>query len=274
MLNLLNAIFQNVGQSPIQKVILQETRLDPELIGLKSCRLDVRASTCQGEQVNVEVQLANEGNMESRSLFYWSKLFTSQLHKGDDYSKLKRTIAVNILDFRYFGGLPSHNLFRIRDEISRSLLTELLEIHFIQLPLLGMEDELDLEDPFTRWLLFLSDRTDPRVKEEILMKDRTIQKAHQDLEALATDGNARRMYELREKALLDLRSGLNHARREGHQQGLEQGLEQGLDQGLELGRMEEKARLARLLLEQGFSEDAIIHLVGMSKTQMAAIKGE
>ena len=80
------------------------------------------------------------------------------------------------------------------------------------------------------------------------------------------------MYELREKALLDVGSGLNHARREGHQQGLEQGLEQGLDQGLELGRMEEKARLARLLLEQGFSEDAIIHLVGMSKTQMAAVK--
>ena len=37
-----------------------------------------------------------------RSLYYWSKLYTSQLEQGMPYRSLRKTIAINLLDFQLF----------------------------------------------------------------------------------------------------------------------------------------------------------------------------
>jgi predicted transposase/invertase (TIGR01784 family) len=99
LLNLLNAILTKTGQEPISDLELQETTLDAEMVGLKSCRLDIRAITSKNHQINVEIQILNRRDMEKRSLYYSSRLYTAQLKEGEEYRELNKTIAVNILDF-------------------------------------------------------------------------------------------------------------------------------------------------------------------------------
>jgi predicted transposase/invertase (TIGR01784 family) len=56
--------------------------------------LDIRAKTAKGEQLNIEVQLVNQYNMDKRTLFYWSKIYSEQLREGQPFNDLKKTITI------------------------------------------------------------------------------------------------------------------------------------------------------------------------------------
>ena len=46
--------------------------------------------------------LSEESKMHKRSLFYWAKLYASQLNKGRSYKELCPVITINILGFNLF----------------------------------------------------------------------------------------------------------------------------------------------------------------------------
>ena len=128
MLNLLNAILTKSGQEPIRDLELQETTLDAEIVGLKSCRLDIRAITSKNHHINVEVQIMNRHDMEKRSLYYSSRLYTTQLNKGEDYRELNNTIAIDILDFSRFTSTKFHSIYKLLEIETGEQLTDALEI--------------------------------------------------------------------------------------------------------------------------------------------------
>ena len=80
--------------------------LNPELpkdyVGVKGARLDVLVRLASGQLVNVEIQVANQGNIAQRSLFYWSRVYGEQLTLGASYEVLKPVYGVYILDFEWF----------------------------------------------------------------------------------------------------------------------------------------------------------------------------
>lgn len=63
--------------------------------------IDMRARTAKGENVDIEVQLTNQGNMDKRTLFYWGKMYLENIKQGEDYTSLEKVITINILDFDY-----------------------------------------------------------------------------------------------------------------------------------------------------------------------------
>ena len=69
--------------------------------------------------------------MIKRSLYYWSKLYSEQLGEGQDYSVLKRTICINILNFKYLKTRKFHSGYRLKEIYSNEELTNVAEIHFI-----------------------------------------------------------------------------------------------------------------------------------------------
>ena len=259
LLNLLNAILAKTEQTPIQDLTLEEIELKAETLGLKRCRLDIRALTSHNHHINIEVQLLNQGNMEKRSLYYWSKLYTEQLSEGQDYSELHKTIAINILDFPYLTNDKVHSIYRVLETETLTELSDMLEMHFLELPRLN-ERPYDLDCPLTRWLLFLSDQTSQELKEAILVRDENIRHAYEDLEKLAADKNARRQYELREKAALDYRSSMYTARKEGREEGREEGAHL------------ERIRLVKKLLVQGFDENSIKEVAEITQAELDEIK--
>ncbi|MDR3191697.1 MAG: Rpn family recombination-promoting nuclease/putative transposase, partial [Treponema sp.] len=73
----LNAVLGREGSEAVVSVeIIENKRISAEVIGDKTSILDVRAKLGSGERVEIEVQLRNVGNMDRRSLFYWSREFS------------------------------------------------------------------------------------------------------------------------------------------------------------------------------------------------------
>lgn len=55
------------------------------------------------------------------------------LEEGNRYRTLQKTIAVNTLDFDVFAGEQYHIVFHVREDTTGHMLTDGLEIHFLEL---------------------------------------------------------------------------------------------------------------------------------------------
>ena len=99
LISFLNATLK--PKNKITSVKIKGTDIAKQFIEDKYSRLDVKATTSNDETINIEIQLKNEHNMIKRSMYYLSKMYEEQLGEGDDYSKLGRTVCINILNFKY-----------------------------------------------------------------------------------------------------------------------------------------------------------------------------
>ncbi|MDF2716992.1 MAG: Rpn family recombination-promoting nuclease/putative transposase [Paenibacillus sp.] len=158
LISLLNAILRLEGERRIVNLmVIENKQLAKKLIDDKTGRLDVRAETADRVQINIEVQLTDYRNMPRRSLFYLSKLYADSIKSGGRYEELKKTIAINIVDFRLFEFERFHSTFHFyEDNEDRFMLTDAMEVHFIEYPKFKATRK-DLEDPLHRWLLFLDE---------------------------------------------------------------------------------------------------------------------
>ncbi|MDR0725013.1 MAG: Rpn family recombination-promoting nuclease/putative transposase, partial [Prevotellaceae bacterium] len=77
LLSFLQGVLQKTQKDKIVSITILENRLmSADIIGDKSGVLDIRAEMSDGSKVNIEVQLRDVGNMDRRSLFYWSREYT------------------------------------------------------------------------------------------------------------------------------------------------------------------------------------------------------
>ena len=204
----------------ITSVEIKNTDLNKGYIEDKFSRLDVKATTSNEEIINIEIQLKNEYNMIKRSLYYWSKLYSEQLNEGEDYSILKRTICINILNFKYLKTRKFHSAYRLKEIYSNEELTDVAEIHFIEIP--KLEDCYDEKDMLVPWIEFLKDPESEKVR-NLEMSIEEIRQAKDELIKMSNDDIQRELYEMRAKTLKDKISALNEAERKGIQKGIQEG---------------------------------------------------
>ena len=88
---------------------VEDKSFSADAVGDKSVTFDIRVILLNGVKVNVEVQLRNNHNMDKRSLYYWSKEYSSSLKAGQDYIELPSVVAINIVNFDCFakGSYPA-----------------------------------------------------------------------------------------------------------------------------------------------------------------------
>lgn len=91
----------NIPTESITEIVVNNPEMPPESITGKFSRLDL-SLTVDNRLVNVEIQVKNDVDYRDRTLFYWAKLYTSELKSGEDYSELKQTITINIINFICF----------------------------------------------------------------------------------------------------------------------------------------------------------------------------
>ena len=207
--------FLNTAIKPEHKIVdveLRNVEITKEAIEDKNSRLDVKAVADDGTIINVEIQLTNKHNMPKRTLFYWSKLYSEQLKEGIDYSNLKKTICINIVDFIQFKEIKEyHSIFRVKEEKTGISLDDVLEIHFLELPKLKGFDKADL---LSGWGMFLKEPSSD-VVEEAEESIREIKTAKKKLWVISSDEDEREKYRMREKGKLDEFSAMAQATREG-----------------------------------------------------------
>ena len=225
LISFLNAVLK--PKKPIVSVEIKNSDLEKEYIEDKFSRLDVKALTSNKEIINIEIQLKNEYNMIQRSLYYWSKLYEEQLSEGDRYDKLSRTVCINILDFKYLKNDRFHNGYRLKEIETNEELTNLQEIHFIEIPKLKrFESTEEIVDLLEGWVEFLRD-PESEVIRKLEMSNKEIREAKDELYRLSRNSKERELYYLREKYLRDEISALANAKEKGLKEGLKQGLFEG-----------------------------------------------
>ncbi|GAP73466.1 hypothetical protein SAMD00024442_92_4 [Candidatus Symbiothrix dinenymphae] len=262
LLAFLNAVLHRTGKDNLQSVEIREDRMfSAEIIGDKTSILDVRAKTADGTKVNVEVQLSNMGNMDKRSLFYWSRDFSESLEKGQDYLELPAVININIVNFEFLPGDDFHTSFHLWEDHNREcMLSDALEIHFIDMVKFRRLAEKDiLNNPLHRWLTFFDKNTNEIILEEVINMDPAIQKAQERITFVAQDKESLREYRMRERAMWDFTSAINFARREGE------------GKGIGIGENRTTAKHARKLSQRGMNIVEIADITDLSIEEVKKI---
>ena len=210
LISFLNAILKPANK--ITEVEIKGTDIEKKFIDDKYSRLDVKATTNNNEIINIEIQLKNEYNMIQKDLYYLSKLYKDQLKEREYYSSLNRTVCINILNFKYLKTEKFHSTYRLKDLESNEELTDIIELHFIEIPKLPIDS--DEKDMLIAWTEFLRNPESEKVR-NLEMSIEEIREAKDELIKMSNDSVQREIYDMREKTRKDTVSALNEAERKG-----------------------------------------------------------
>lgn len=218
LISFINAVLKRTKKEPIVEIeIIDNKQLTKELILDKTGIIDVRAKTSKGENIDIEVQLTDQGNMDKRTLFYWGKMYLENIKQGQDYTSLEKVITINILDFEFLGTENYQSSFHLWEDIEKDyMLTDVVEIHFLELPKFRKKKDKEYrENAIERWLMFLEKDTPEATLKELMSLDTAIEKAEQKIEYLSSDEETMRIYYERERSLHERANMISSAEERG-----------------------------------------------------------
>lgn len=200
--------------------------MSPEHDHDKLTHLDVACVLDIGEQVEVEVQVANEKNMSRRTLYYWTQMYLMSLPAGKTYRNLKPCITINLVNFSFLPQEYPHAVYGIYNLDNGHQLTKDLAIHFLEIPKYAKQEKKPISEmsKIERWLAYFANQLDRKGKEELAMSEAAIQNAMEAARIFLNNTAERRLYINREVARMDRESQLEDAHEDGVKKGIEKGI--------------------------------------------------
>ncbi|MGN0608167.1 MAG: Rpn family recombination-promoting nuclease/putative transposase [Oscillospiraceae bacterium] len=254
MLHSFVASMLDIPQENISEIKITNPELPPETLSGKFSRLDLSLKV-DDRLVNVEIQVKNDADYRDRTLFYWAKLYSSELKSGEDYSELKQTITINIINFNMFAGEDYHTEVAAMIKGTDEVFSDKFGIHFFELKKVGKKPNPDNSREL--WLQFINADSE----EELEMISQTnvpiMKKAVNVIYDMSEDTKIREIARLREKALHDEASALKNAKAEGWEEGMVKGRAEGRTEGRAEGKTEERNLTIRKMKELGFTDEQI-----------------
>jgi predicted transposase/invertase (TIGR01784 family) len=212
------------------------------------------------------MQVVPYENLEERILFYWSKMYASQIQSGQKYTSLNKTIVILFTNHKIksLKNLPkAHSKWHIReDDFPKFVLTSALEVNIIEIPKLmeAYYDNVSINKSLAVWSKFI---LDPNSLEESEMNDNeNIKEAKQKYDEILADEHEKELAELRLKYIMDEQATELY----GYNRGLEDGEEKGIK--------ENKIATAKKLLENNINIDIIIKCTELTKEEILKIQNE
>ena len=276
--DILKNLLISILEIPIKEIeILHDEHLDREIEANKEGILDIRATLNNNIIVNIEMQVRNEHNMIDRSLYYWSSLYSRGLKKRQDYTNNSKTIAINILDYNIFKDGPYHEKCMITRRYNNEILTDDLEMHFIQIPKCEKQEIKTAIDFWIRFISNMKDKEVEKMKDE--MSEETIEaiiKAEEEYQRIMADPRAQRLIERMEMARYDRAAEKYYAEKIGREEGMKkgiaegkkEGMKQGMEKGMEKGRKDERIEIAKKMKNKRAEIDFIIETTGLTKEEI------
>ena len=292
----LNDVLYENEETQIEDVVFLDKDQDPDFEHEKLSKLDILAQTNRGTQIDIEVQVLKHSYLSERFLYYWAGLYGSQLKEKEQYTQLKPTISIILLDFDYLPETAWHNIYHICNDLSKQRLTDHFAMHFIEIKKFTYSDIKKLTKLGT-WAAYFSN-CDEKEMEVLTMSNTVMKDVAKAENAFTNDETMRYKYMLREKAIRDYYSGLDDAKQEGIAigekrgeergrklgiaegkelgiaQGREQGLAQGREQGLAQGAQQEKIANILGMLREGIDISVIAKITSCSVTEIQQIANE
>ena len=257
------------AKDPIKSAKILNSEITKRHVTQKGSRLDIRAETNSGEIVDIELQVGRDEHMVGRALFYWSELFAGSLIVGDHYGKLRRTISINILNFKLFHKDERYwRKCHITDDETNERITDLLEIQFLELDKLK---KFTKESPITFWIEFFKNPYSEECQ-ELYKFVPELKEAKEVFEAAKADPEKRRLIEEREEAIRNYAAAMAQSKEEGIEEGEKIGIEKGEKIGIEKGEKRKAIETAKKMLKKGLKVNDIVDFTGLSIAEIDALK--
>ncbi len=222
LLSLLNAILP--AHQQMRHLTLKNPYNVSDYAEGKLSILDIKAQDEKGIRYDIEMQIKGTGFYGKRTLFYWAKMFGSQLEyvapESEDldmdrgYADLKKCIVISLMDFSFFEDKKYHRYFTLKDGDTNEVHKDLdyLDLYFIELKKFKTELQF-VHTALERWIVFLNNAhryTQDNLPKE-LAEIKEIRNASAKLDIMYLDEKERQYYESQQKFLLDENTRLKAA---------------------------------------------------------------
>lgn len=211
LLKKLVAALLRIPLESIEQFIIRNEEIAPENLGDKFCRLDINM-VVNGQLVDLEVQVANEGDYPERVMLYWAREFSTALPAGQSYSMLPRTVIISIIDFNLFDCAEFHSFFQPLEVTRHTLLSDKMGFHFFELK--KLPDDFSEKDALLLWLTLFKAETEEDLEKLKKMEVPMMNQAINAYYTITASSEFREIERLREKARHDEAQALYHAKRE------------------------------------------------------------
>ena len=225
--------------------------------------------------------MANEEHFAKRATFYLATLHAQQLLSGEEYGLLAPTVAICILDHvRFRQRARLHSAYLLREREDGDVLTEDVQIHFIELPKFVKRDPDELVTPAEKWLHMLRfaqnyTRGGGALPEK-LSSEEGVAMVFDKMQRAQSDEEVRAWALSRKMGEHDQATRERVARDEGLQQGLQLGRQEGRQEGRVEGRqeghVEGRHEVARDMLDEGYDVSVVARLTRLSEAEVLAMR--
>jgi len=216
LLKKLVAVLLGIKLESIGEFIIQNTEMPPESAGEKFCRLDINMKV-DGQLVDLEVQVRDEGDYAERSLFNWAREYSSALPAGGDYLDLPRTVIISIINFNMFDCNEFHSEFGALEVTRHTPLTDKFALHYFELPKLsGM---VSADNSLELWLALFKANTEEELAKIEALGVPDMEQAIEAYRTVTVTPEFRELARLREKARHNEAAALRNARNKGRAEG-------------------------------------------------------
>ena len=220
---------------------LLDKELTKESLNDKTGILDVKLKLKSNTVIDIEIQNSWNAEFVPRILFYWSKMYIENFKEGQPYTTLHKCVTINIIAQGFPLNKEVHSIYTLLEQKAHERLTDLLEIHFLDLSAAkGIEiyrESADKQHKLINWLKFIETTS----KEERAMLATTspvLQLLNEKVNVLTLTPTERKLYESRMKLKSDIATISEVQYKAGMQHGKSLGLAEGSRQkAIETGKM-------------------------------------
>jgi len=252
----------DLSPEDVSKLELMDKELTKEDLSDKTGILDVKLRLKNGSVIDIEIQSSWNVSFVKRTLFYWAKMYTSDFKAGESYDSLHKCIAINIIAETFPLNSAVHSLYLLQEKEKHTMLTDVLEIHFLDLQAAKREKEEGQEESkrskLINWLKFIG-TSDKEERAMIATTSPVLQLLNEKVNVLSLSPVERKLYESRMKLKSDIAT-ISEAQYSA-----------GVEQGKSLGLAEGKLEMAKTMLSMGYSLSDICKISGLSQAEVEAL---
>lgn len=198
------------------------------------------------------MQLHQDLDIEKRFLYYFSKLYTSQLNQGQEFNELQKAIVIGILDYKLYNHSHYHSKMTVKEEYTNENYFRDFEIHLIEIPkyLKNVQNE---NTKLAKWLSFLT-RKNMEVLDMAIKTNTMIKKAEAEYHYLIGDEAEQRKQELIDKGIRERKGEQSYA--------------------FNKGRINTLCIIVKNLLSKNYTLDEISQITNLTESEILDIKAK
>ena len=151
----------DIPAGAIDDLELLDKELIKDTVNDKTGILDVKLCLKDGTTIDIEIQNSWSAKFIPRTLFYWSKMYLEGFKEGYPYTNLTKCITINLVSQGFKLNSAIHSVYSILEQKTHKRLTDLLEVHFLNLSAvqeypIKKPASTDKRQKLVNWLRFIA----------------------------------------------------------------------------------------------------------------------